>query len=112
LGAFEYQAALSVVAAIALVPVVVIGGQLDVPDASAWPWIVAMVALPGTGHLLMNHAHGHVRLSIMSVITLLAPATSAVLAWVLLDERLVFVQVLGMAVTVAALAIMVRPARG
>jgi drug/metabolite transporter (DMT)-like permease len=111
LGAFEYQSALSIVAAIALVPVVVIGGQLDVPDASSWPWLVAMVALPGTGHLLMNYAHAYVRLSLMGVITVLAPATSAVLAWVLLDERLVVVQIVGIGVAVFALALMMRTPR-
>jgi drug/metabolite transporter (DMT)-like permease len=111
LGAFEYQSALSVVAALALVPVVAIGGQLDAPDLSSWPWIAAMVALPGTGHLLMNHAHAYVRLSLMSVIALLAPASSSLLAWALLDERLVVVQIVGMAVTVGALALMVRSAQ-
>jgi drug/metabolite transporter (DMT)-like permease len=52
-----------------------------------------------------------VRLSLMSVITLLAPASSALLAWALLDERLVVVQIIGMAVTVGALALMVRSAQ-
>jgi drug/metabolite transporter (DMT)-like permease len=108
LGAFEYQSALSVVAAITLVPVVTIAGKLDVPPADSWPWLVAMVALPGTGHLLMNYAHGYVRLSLMGVITVLAPGTSAVLAWLLLDEPLVAIQVVGLALAVFALAVMMR----
>jgi drug/metabolite transporter (DMT)-like permease len=111
LSAFEYQSALSVVAAVALLPVVVIAGHLDVPALSSWPWIVAMVALPGTGHLLMNYAHGYVRLSLMGVITVLAPATSAVLAWLVLDEKLVLVQAIGIAIAVFALALMMRAAR-
>jgi drug/metabolite transporter (DMT)-like permease len=111
LGALEYQSALSIVAAVALAPVVVIAGQLDVPAASSWPWIVAMVCLPGTGHLLMNYAHGYVRLSLMGVITVLAPASSALLAWLVLDEDLVAVQVVGMAIAVVALALMMSTAR-
>jgi drug/metabolite transporter (DMT)-like permease len=111
LGAFEYQSALSVVAALSLVPVVAIAGQLELPDASSWPWLVAMVALPGTGHLLTNYAHAYVPLSLMSVITLLAPAGSTLSAWAILDERLVLVQIAGMVVTVGALGLMVRSAR-
>jgi drug/metabolite transporter (DMT)-like permease len=111
LGAFEYQSALSVVAALALVPVILLSGELDWPGASSWPWIAAMVTLPGSGHLLMNYAHGHVRLSLLGVVTVLAPAFSTVLAWALLDESLVLVQVAGIAVAVFALAILVRTPR-
>jgi drug/metabolite transporter (DMT)-like permease len=111
MGAFEYQSALSIVAAVALVPVVALTGKLELPDSHSWPWIVAMVALPGTGHLLTNYAHAYVRLSLMGVITVLAPATSALLAWVLLDERLVVVQLVGITVAVVALALMMRSAR-
>jgi drug/metabolite transporter (DMT)-like permease len=111
LGAFEYQSALSIVAALTLVPVVIVAGELALPPASAWPWLVAMVALPGTGHLLMNYAHGYVRLSLMGVITVLAPGTSAILAWLLLDERLVAIQVVGIALAVFALALMIRAPR-
>lgn len=111
LGAFEYQSALSVVAAFALLPaVVVLGTDLSAPTASSWLWAVAMVALPGTGHLLFNYAHAYVRLSLMSVITLLAPACSAVFAWLLLDETLVLAQIGGMAITIVAVAFMVRRA--
>jgi drug/metabolite transporter (DMT)-like permease len=90
---------------------VALAGQLEAPDSHSWPWIVAMVALPGTGHLLTNFAHGYVRLSLMGVITVLAPATSALLAWAILDERLVVVQVIGIAIAVAALALMMRTVR-
>jgi drug/metabolite transporter (DMT)-like permease len=111
LGAFEYQSSLSVVAAAALVPVALLSGHLALPDSSSWPWVAAMVALPGSGHLLMNYAHGHVRLSLMGVISVLAPAFSALLAWAILDESLVPVQVLGIGVAVFALAVLVRTPR-
>jgi drug/metabolite transporter (DMT)-like permease len=112
LGAFEYQAALSVVATVALLPVVVLTRKdLSAPGASSWFWVAAMVAIPGTGHLLTNHAHGYVRLAIVSVLTLLVPVCSALLAWAVLDEPLVWLQGIGMVVTVGALAVMVRPGR-
>jgi drug/metabolite transporter (DMT)-like permease len=70
-----------------------------------------MVCLPGSGHLLMNYAHAHVRLSLMGVITVLAPASSALLAWLLLDEDLVAVQVVGIAIAIVALALMMTTTR-
>lgn len=112
LGALEYQSALSLVACVALVPVVALADtDLSAPRPASWVWIAGMVALPGTGHLMTNYAHAYVRLSVMSVLTLLAPGISAIAAWVLLDERLVLIQVMGMVITVAALAIMVSPPR-
>jgi len=112
LGAFEYQSALSLVAFVALVPAVVLAStDLAAPRPSSWAWIVGMVLLPGTGHLMTNYAHAYVRLSVMSVLTLLSPGLSSLAAWLLLDERLVLTQVVGMVVTVVALAIMVRPPR-
>jgi drug/metabolite transporter (DMT)-like permease len=112
LGAFEYQTALFLVALLALTPVVLLSGQhLAAPRGSSWVWVAAMVAIPGSGHLLTNYAHAYVRLAIVSVLTLLVPVSSALLAWGVLDERLVPMQVLGMFVTVGALCLMVRPTR-
>jgi drug/metabolite transporter (DMT)-like permease len=120
LSAFEYQAAFSLVATVALVPLIVVhGDRLSAPHATSWLWVVAMVALPGTGHLLLNYAHEYVRLSLLGLLTLLNPVVSTLLAWLLLDERLVLVQIAGMAVVIGALGVMVtdssravlRPAR-
>jgi drug/metabolite transporter (DMT)-like permease len=108
LGAFEYQAALSIVASAILAPVVLLSGEpLAAPRASSWLWVVAMVALPGTGHMLTNYAHAYLRLSIISVMTLLVPVSATLLAWAWLGERLVLWQAVGMVVVVAALSIMV-----
>jgi drug/metabolite transporter (DMT)-like permease len=108
LGAFEYQAALSVVAAATLTPVVLLSGQqIAAPRASSWLWVAAMVALPGTGHMLTNYAHAFLRLSVISVMTLLVPVSATLLAWALLGERVVIMQGIGMVVVVAALSIMV-----
>jgi drug/metabolite transporter (DMT)-like permease len=111
LDTVEYQAALSVVATIALVPVAVVSGErLAPPDASTWIWIAAMVALPGTGHLLTNYALAHIRLSTVSVLTLFNPVGAALLAWLLLDQRLVAWQLIGIAVVMIGLGSMVTAA--
>ena len=52
-------------------------GGLDVPDGTQWLWLAALLAVPGTGHMLMNWAHAHVRLVIASMLNLSVPALSA-----------------------------------
>lgn len=108
LGTIEYQSSLSIVAMAVLLPFAFASGSDMSLPAASWVWLAAMVALPGSGHLLTNYAHPYVRLSIMSVLTLLAPVGSTLLAWAVLDERLVPVQLVGMTITIAALAVMVR----
>jgi drug/metabolite transporter (DMT)-like permease len=66
-----------------------------------------MVALPGTGHLLTNYALAHIRLSTVSVLTLFNPVGAALLAWLLLDQRLVAWQLIGIAVVMIGLGSMV-----
>jgi drug/metabolite transporter (DMT)-like permease len=111
LGTIEYQSALSLVALVVLTPVVFIAGTEMATTSMSWFWLAAMVALPGSGHLLTNFAHPFVRLSLMSVLTLFAPVGSTILAWALLDEKLVPVQLVGMVITIGALAVMVRAPR-
>ena len=70
-------------------------------------WLVVIAVGPGGGHLLMNWAHAHVRLSITSLLTLASPVISAVGAAVALGEPLFALQVAGMAVVIASLAAVV-----
>jgi drug/metabolite transporter (DMT)-like permease len=113
LDTLEYQAALSIVAAFVTLPIVAVSGQDIVPSSPAsWFWVVAMVALPGTGHLLVNYAHASLSLSITSMLTLLGPVTSTLLAFWFLDQTVAPVQVVGMAIVLAALGVVVlRQAR-
>jgi drug/metabolite transporter (DMT)-like permease len=108
LGAFEYQASLSVVATIALTPFVLLSSErLGAAHATDWLWVLAMVAIPGTGHLLTNHAHPYLRLSVLSLLTLLVPVGSTILAWVWLGETVSWVQAIGIVVVIAALAVVI-----
>ncbi len=108
LGTLEYQTSLTLVAVAVLGVVVLVSRQdLGAPRASSWGWALAMVALPGSGHLLTNFAHGHVRLGVLGVLTLFSPVGSVFLAWLLLDEDLNRWQLFGMAVVIASLALIV-----
>lgn len=106
---WEFQACLWIVGTITLLPVALVdAGGLDVPDLGQWAWLAALLAVPGTGHLLMNWAHNHVRLVIASMLTLAIPVLSTIGAVAFLDEEVNGVQILGMAITLVALAVVVR----
>ena len=109
LGAIEYQSQSLIFSALILLPIAVIfSGTLD-PGPGKWWWIPAMVAIPGTGHLLLNWAHPKVPLGLVSQLTLVSPVVSVALAAVVLDgETVNVVQVLGMVLVLGALALIVR----
>jgi len=109
LGAIEYQSMSLVFSALVLLPIAVIfSGSLD-PGSGKWWWIPAMVAIPGTGHLLLNWAHARVPLGLVSQLTLVSPVVSVALAAVALDgETVNTVQILGMAVVLGALLAIVN----
>ena len=105
----EFQACLWIIGTIVLFPVSVIDvGGIDPPSAEQWVWLAALLAVPGTGHMLMNWSHNHVRLVITSMLTLAIPVASTIGAVLFLDERVNAIQVLGMAITLGALALVVR----
>ncbi len=78
------------------------------PSGSQWAWLCLLLAVPGTGHFLMNWAHLHVSLSLAGMLTLAIPALSAFGAWLALDQGLSLVQVAGMTVVVVSLVFVVR----
>ncbi len=109
LGAVEYQSLSLIFSAAILLPIAFIfSGTLD-PGPGKWWWIPLMVAIPGTGHLLLNWAHPRVPLGLVSQLTLVSPVVSVALAAVLLDgESVNAVQIVGMALVLGALALIVR----
>lgn len=104
---FEYLAAMLLIATVAVTPVALLSGQrLDPGGPGAWAWIAALaIGSGGMGHLLLNWAHGHVELSVMSLLTLAVPVVAVISARVFLGEQLVLAQILGMAVVILALAV-------
>ena len=105
----EFQACLWIVGSVTLLPVAIVdAGGLDVPDGTQWLWLAALLAVPGTGHMLMNWAHAHVRLVIASMLNLSVPALSTAGAFLFLDEDVNAVQVLGVVIVISGLAFVVR----
>jgi drug/metabolite transporter (DMT)-like permease len=109
LDTLEYQAAISVVGAVVLGPLALLSGQgLAVDDGSVWLGVLALVAVPGAGHLLMNWAHAYAPLVLTSLLTLGMPVISTVVAALALAEPVAALQVAGMAVVIGALAVVVH----
>jgi drug/metabolite transporter (DMT)-like permease len=108
LTTFEYQTGLLIVASVVMLPLALLSGStIRVHRGIDWFWLAMMVLLPGSGHLLINYALGHIPIVVPSVLNLFVPAGSTLLAWLLVDERLVAVQVAGIVVVVSALAVMI-----
>jgi len=108
LATLDYLAGLALVAAIVVTPVALVAGDTPAPHTLAnVGWLLVIAVGPGGGHLLMNWAHAHVRLSITSLLTLAGPVISAVGAAVVLGEPLFGLQVAGMAVVIGSLAAVV-----
>jgi len=78
------------------------------PTWSQWGWLALLLAIPGTGHFLMNWAHLHVTLSLAGLLTLAIPVLSTFGAWLLLDQLLSTAQTVGMVVVLASLVLVVR----
>ena len=107
LGAFEYLTGMSIVAAIALVPLpLLVPGTLGSTTGTGW-WTIAGITLVNglLGHFLMSWAHGHVKLLTVSLLTLAIPVIGAATAAAFIDEPLTPLQVAGMAGVIVALGL-------
>ncbi|MDE0493047.1 MAG: DMT family transporter [Acidimicrobiaceae bacterium] len=107
-GALEFQAAVWAVGVVVVAPVAAATDHLFMPTATDLAWAAALLAIPGTGHLLMNWAHRHVQLTVASMAKLLAPPVSMVGAAVFLDEPITVLQAIGGAIVLAVLAAVIR----
>lgn len=74
-----------------------------------WLCIIGMALGPGVvGHGLMTWSQSHVDVSLASLLGLLSPVISAVLAWVILNQHLTPLQLVGGAIVLASIAGLVR----
>lgn len=111
IDAFALQTAMMAIGALVLLPLAAIdaGRVLPVfPTWTQWGWLALLLAVPGTGHYLMNWAHLHVSLSLVAILTLAVPVLSAAGAWLFLDQQLTIIQVTGMSVVLTSLLLAVR----
>ncbi len=111
LPTMEYMTVLNVVALATVVAIALPAGVLWKDDA-ALTWgaaalIVAVVALPGSGHIVMNWAHAHTTLMLTSLATLAMPVVSTLTAWAFLDQSVTVLQLIGIAVVLIVLAYVV-----
>ncbi len=108
-GAVEFQTAVWIVGAVVMAPVAVIStGEIVLPSGVTWAWVMAMLLVPGTGHLLMTWAHRHVKLTVASMVTLAVAPLSMVGGAIFHDEFIVWEQVLGGVVVLGALTVVIR----
>jgi drug/metabolite transporter (DMT)-like permease len=113
-GAAEYVLGMTTVAGIVLLAACLVTGQdLASPRGADWPVLVFLALVPGTvGHYLSNWAHRHSSAFVMSVMLLGVPVIASVLATVVLDERLMPLQIVGGGIVLAAVGRIVWTARG
>lgn len=115
LDVVTYQTALMMVAAVVITPIAVLSGAvgpnghvgLVLPGWRGLAEILVVVALPGTGHLLVNWAHPRTTIVASSLLTLLMPAVSAIGAAMFLDQPVTGSQWAGMGAVVAAVGALV-----
>jgi drug/metabolite transporter (DMT)-like permease len=112
LRTLEYQAAMTIVAAVVVTPVALTAGPstLTMHDWSTVGWVLVMVCIPGGGHLLMNWAHRYAPIMLTSLATLGVPLVATAGAALVLGEPITLVQSGGMAAVLIALAMVLwRP---
>ena len=107
LPSFDYLTGMLIVAAAVVTPVALLSGQpLDPGGTGEWAWLAVLaIGSGGVGHLLINWAHAHIDLSVMSLLTLAVPVVAVISAAIFVDEPIEWVQLLGMAVVIAALGV-------
>ena len=108
---FTLQTVAMIIGALTVLPLAAIEAGtpiLPVPSSRQFVWLLVLLAVPGTGHYLMNWAHLHVSLSVAGLLTLAIPVLSALGAWLILDQHLTPIQALGGVVVLGILAGVVR----
>lgn len=105
-----YMAGVHIAAAVVVTPVALVHGlEVSALSGGDWARILTVVFTSGVGaHMLVNWAHPYVKVSVSSVIVLLTPVVATTGAWVVLDESLTALQMLGNGVTLAAIVAVTR----
>ena len=108
-GTLDYMTVVHLVAALAVTPMI-LGDPSELTGLSTRDIAIVLffALVSGTGgQLVVGWAHRYVDVSVSSLMLLGVPVVAALAAWVMLDERLTVVQIIGGAITLAAIATMV-----
>jgi drug/metabolite transporter (DMT)-like permease len=112
ISSLEYTAATALIAAAVNTPIAFLSGQdLSPPAGSEWGWLVLLALGPGLiGHVFMNWSLTRIPVWLGATLSLFIPVTSTLMAWLFIDEEVARMQLVGMAIVIAALvAIVLRP---
>jgi drug/metabolite transporter (DMT)-like permease len=108
LDTLTYMTVMNLVAFLVVAPLALFTGALDGDAGALDPGrvlaIMAVVLVPGSGHVLMNWAHEHTTLTMSSLATLGLPVISTAMAAAFLGQEINWVQAVGIAVVLVALA--------
>ena len=106
IAAFTYVAGVFLVGATVVTPYALLASSdLGAVHGTDYLLLATMVLLPGaTGHGLMTWAGHSVDVTVMSLLTLISPVVSAVAAWLIYNQTLAPLQVLGGLVVLGAIA--------
>jgi len=107
---WSYLAAIFTWASVVIFPFgIMASNDLGSMTTKDWWYIVAMALVPGLiGHGMMTWAQGHIDISLASLLGLLSPVVSAILAWIVLRQTLTSMQLVGGAIVLASLSALVR----
>lgn len=87
--------------------------DLGAMNSKDWVLVVVMSLIPGIlGHGLMTWAQRHIDVTLASLLGLASPVISTIGAWIIFDQRLRPLQIVGACVVLGALAALLRSYRG
>jgi len=113
-GTVQYLLCMSLVAAVSLIPFMVLFTVegLTPPD-HGWGWLIALALVPGClGHGLLAWAQAYVPLSTAGILLQGEPVGAAIAGVIFLGESIVPLQVVGLLIAFAALAVLTRATAG
>ena len=107
---WSFLAAVFLCAAIIVLPYgAITSNDLGAMHVSDWWYVMGMAVGPGViGHGMMTWAQGHIDVSLASMLGLISPVISSVLAWFVFHQSLTPLQLLGGVIVLASLAALVR----
>jgi drug/metabolite transporter (DMT)-like permease len=112
-NALEYLTVVSLAAAVVITPVALLSGHsLAVYRAADWVLLGVFVVGASGGHLLVAWAHGHVDVTVSSMLMLAQPVVSALAALMVLGEPVTPQMIVGGAIVLLALSAIVGRASG
>jgi drug/metabolite transporter (DMT)-like permease len=106
------MAAMMPIATLTVLPIVVARGVVDDVTARSWPYIIALALLTGTlAHGFIVFAQHTVPVGTISLMQVAQPALAVAWAYVLLDQDLRPIQLVGMALVIVGLVAVVTMTR-